>query len=46
MSNDSLSKSPKIVLSGFKVNFGSQKLIEFFQKKYLSKNINLGDHYL
>ena len=30
----------------FKVNFGCQKLIEFFQKKFLSKNINLGDHYL
>ena len=30
----------------FKVNFGCQKLIEFFQKKILSKNINLGDHYL
>jgi len=30
----------------FKVNFGCQKLIEFFQKNFLSKNINLGDHYL
>merc|ERR1712051_874940 len=30
----------------FKVNFGCQKLIKFFQKKILSKNINLGDHYL
>ena len=30
----------------FRVNFGCQKLIEFFQKKILSKNINLGDHYL
>ena len=29
-----------------KVNFGCQKLIEFFQKKFASKNINLGDHYL
>ena len=30
----------------FKVNFGCQKLIDFFQKKNLSRNINLGDHYL
>ena len=30
----------------FKVNFGCQKVVEFFQKKNLSKNINLGDHYL
>ena len=30
----------------FKGNFGYQKLIEFFQKKNLYKNINLGDHYL
>ena len=30
----------------FKVNFECQKLIEFFQKKFLSKNINLGNHYL
>ena len=30
----------------FKVYFGRQKLIKFFQKKKLSKDINLGDHYL
>ena len=30
----------------FKFNFRCQKLIEFFQKKNSSKNINLGDHYL
>ena len=36
----------KVPKSYFQVNFGRQKLIEFFQKKNLSKNINLGDHYL
>jgi hypothetical protein len=30
----------------FKVNFRCQKSIEIFQKKNLSKNINLGDHFL
>ena len=30
----------------FKVNFGRQNIIEFFQKIFLSKHINLGDHYL
>ena len=35
-------KVPKLY---FQSHFGCQKLIEFFQKKKLSKNINLGDHY-
>ena len=43
MSNDSLSKSAKIVLS--KSILDVKKLIEFFQKKNSSKNINLGDHH-
>ena len=30
----------------FKVNFRCQKSTEFFQKKFSSKNINLGDHFL
>ena len=38
-----MSKSAKILT--FKVNFGCQKLIEFFQIQNLSKNVNLGDHY-
>ena len=30
----------------FKVNFLCQKPTEFFQKKFSSKNINLGEHFL
>ena len=29
----------------FKVNFGCQKSTDFFRKKKLFKNINLGDHF-